>query len=313
MYPYHAHIEPTTICNLKCVSCSNQSVPESRKGHLTLLELKELVEKNPFIQDVSLLGLGEPLLNPEIVEMAIYLHNRGIQSRIATNGMNLNSVDLEKLLPSIDELIISFDSNEQNSFEEIRKGADFKKIVKNIKEIVNIKKSKRLSLTVSLQTIISKMNIDRLDQIPPLAGELGIDKMRFSPAVQYNPEYNGKKNNGNYKEVRNRIKSIQGPNKKFANLMRNKLESLCYRHNLAFGFAGFSPRFKDCWWPGKGIFITYDGYVTPCCMRMDPALLNFGNLFHQSFESIMEGDEYRRFINSYKKNSCPEICRECPN
>ena len=115
-------------------------------------------------------------------------------------------------------------------------------------------------------------------------------------------------------KIRERIESLKKtPDEEISgkNLKYN-LKSLCDHYKLEFSFSGFGPRFRECWWPEKGVFITFDGYVTPCCMRMDPDVCNFGNLFHQSFEEIRQGDKYSCFLKSFERGHCPEICKECP-
>ena len=314
MTPHHAHIEPTTLCNLQCRSCNNDGLPPRRRGHLSLSALKSLIEKNRFLKDVSLIGLGEPLLNPELADMAAYLHEEGIVARTGTNGMNLHKADLEKLLSSVVELVVSFDSADEQSFHEIRQGADFKQIIKNVEKAVAVKKKHGLPVLLSFQTVISKKNFHLLEEIPPLASAVGVDKMRFSAAVQYNPHTEHTENNPAYEKIRERIKSL-GKNAEEEipkENLKNNLKSLCDHYKLEFSFSGFDPRFRECWWPGKGIFITFDGYLTPCCMRMDPDVFNFGNLFHQSFEEIRQGDKYSRFLKFFEHGRCPEICNECP-
>jgi len=313
-YPYHAHIEPTTLCNFKCESCTNEMIPASRRGHLTLRDLRKLVEKNVFLKDISLIGLGEPLLNPEIGTMLAYLKDRGIPTRTATNGMILDQVDLGKILANVDELIISFDSDERESFEVMRKGANFDRIVSNVQKAAHLKKTRRIPVTLSLQTVISRTNLPRLSFLPPLAKKMGMDKIRFSSAVQYNPNYRCGNENDAYGKIRRRIRSIQGDPREqdLAPGLKNSLQSICDALGLQFSFSGFSPRYQKCWWPAKGIFITYDGFVTPCCMRMDPTVLNFGNLFQQTFDEIRDGDAFEDFMRSFRQGLCPEICKECP-
>lgn len=312
--PHHAHIEPTTLCDLKCRSCVNEGLPAARKGHLALSDLKKIIEQNPFLKDISLIGLGEPMLNPELPDMAYYLKNKGLQTRTGTNGMNLHKVNLEKLLSSVDELVVSFDSDEKNSFESIRTGSDFGQITGNIKKISRLKKSRKLSFILSFQTVISKENLSRINRIPPLAKSLGADKVRFSAAVQYNPVYGSKTKEMDYEKIRGRIRSLQNEDNasELEKQIENKLKSICQELELQFSFSGFKPRYKDCWWPGNGIYVTYDGFVTPCCMRMNPAVLNFGNLFHQPFDEIKKGNEYTDFIDSFNLGSCHPVCKECP-
>ncbi len=43
-------------------------------------------------------------------------------------------------------------------------------------------------------------------------------------------------------------------------------------------------RKKTYHWPFTSCFLTCDGYVTPCCIRQDPSVFNFGNIFKMPFE-----------------------------
>ena len=144
IFPHHAHIEPTTYCNIKCENCINDAVPAERRGHLSINTLKDILKMMPFIRDISLLGLGEPLMNPEIVDMLGLIKSKGIVCRIATNGILLDKIDMERLLTSLDQCIISFDAATKEKFEEVRKGADFDRIVRNIKGFVEIRNKNKI-------------------------------------------------------------------------------------------------------------------------------------------------------------------------
>ncbi|MDA8233932.1 MAG: radical SAM protein [Clostridia bacterium] len=113
-FPVHAHIEPSTLCNLRCVSCPNIFLPPERKGVMSLDRFREILDKMLFLKDISLLGLGEPLINPDLLNMAREARMRGITARTVTNGMLLNKIDLESLVGYFDEFVISFvQTNEQ--------------------------------------------------------------------------------------------------------------------------------------------------------------------------------------------------------
>jgi MoaA/NifB/PqqE/SkfB family radical SAM enzyme len=66
-----------------------------------------------------------------------------------------------------------------------------------------------------------------------------------------------------------------------------------------------------CQWPFHGCNITWDGFVSPCCLQPDPDLLNFGNLFESDFEMIWQSSSYRDFRARVKADREP-ICVECP-
>ncbi|MEK6589611.1 MAG: radical SAM protein [Nitrospinota bacterium] len=310
--PYHAHIEPTTYCDLKCENCINDTVPSGRIGHLSIDTLKDILSWMPFIKDISLLGLGEPLMNPEILNMLSLIKSRNIVCRIATNGMLLNRIDMERLLNSLDQCIISFHAVTKTTFEEIRRGSDFDKVIQNVKDMVTMRDRKKILTKIFLHTIITKRNLSEVLDIPEIAVELGVDKVRFVMAVQYIPE---------------NLISASSPffynSTKMANLLvndgnierdlANKLSDKCRRYGLDFSFTSSEKKFSSCWWPKGGIFVTYDGFITPCCLRMDPSVYNFGNIFKDSVDEILSGEKYQDFRRDFREGRVPDICSNCPS
>ena len=71
-------------------------------GFLTLKHFRELVERNPWVQDVELSNYGEIFLNPDLLAMLEYAHHRGVALR-ADNGVNLNYVK-----PSVIEGLVKY-------------------------------------------------------------------------------------------------------------------------------------------------------------------------------------------------------------
>lgn len=297
--PYHAHIEPTTYCNIKCENCINDTVQAERRGHLSINTLKDILKMMPFIRDISLLGLGEPLMNPEILDMLGLIKSKGIACRIATNGILLDKIDIMKLLNSIDQCIISFDAATKEKFEEVRKGSDFDRIIKNIKDIVNIKNKNKIPTEISFHTVITKNNLEEVLSIPEVAAKLGIDRLRFVMAVQYTPKIPNPKSQISNQEIERELMKT--------------LNDRCKRYNLGFSFTTSEKKFQTCWWPNGGIYVTYDGFITPCCLRMDPIVYNFGNIFKNSVDEIFSGEKYQGFRMSFKEGRVPDICSTCPS
>ena len=328
--PYHAHIEPTTYCNIKCENCINDTVQVERRGHLSINTLKDILKMMPFIRDISLLGLGEPLMNPEILDMLGLIKSKGIACRIATNGMLLDKIDIMKLLNSIDQCIISFDAATKEKFEEIKKGSDFDRIVKNIKDIVEIMDKNKIPAEISLHTVITKNNLGEVSDIPEMAAKLMVDKVRFVMAVQYTQgaslpvrdrtQTGGKWNNPLNPPLLRGTKGVVIPDPKIlihdAEIERELMKTLndrCKRYNLGFSFTTSEKKFHTCWWPNGGIYVTYDGFITPCCLRMDPLIYNFGNIFRNSVNEIFSGEKYQGFREGFREGRVPDICSTCPS
>jgi len=46
---------------------------------------------------------------------------------------------------------------------------------------------------------------------------------------------------------------------------------------------------------------------------MDPDVINFGNIFQESFEKIWNGEKYQNFRKTIIKNLANQICDNCPD
>ena len=305
--PYHAHIEPTTYCNIKCENCINDTVQAERRGHLSINTLKDILKMMPFIRDISLLGLGEPLMNPEILDMLGLIKSKVIACRIATNGILLDKIDMERLLTSLDQCIISFDAATKEKFEEVRKGSDFDRIVRNIKGLVEIRDKNKIPVEISLHTVITRNNSEEVLDIPERAAKLMVDKVRFVMAVQYTQQsvVSGQPQIPDPKILIHDADIESG--------LMNSLSDKCKRYNLGFSFTTSEKKFRTCWWPNGGIYITYDGFITPCCLRMDPLVYNFGNIFKDSIDIIFKGEKYQGFREGFREGRVPDICSNCPS
>jgi MoaA/NifB/PqqE/SkfB family radical SAM enzyme len=132
----------------------------------------KFIEKNEKdIVFVSLMG-GEPLLHPDIEEIIDFLQAKdGIFVMIGTNGLLIEEkIDI---LKKVDHVYISIDGDEpiqeivrQNSLTHILKGIGL------------LKKNK---ISISLNTVLTKYNINNLDYIVKLAKEKGIKFINIFP------------------------------------------------------------------------------------------------------------------------------------
>lgn len=74
-------------CNLKCVHCYAQSRDIEYKNELTTQQGKELIDDlAQFGAPVILFSGGEPLMRPDLPELAQYARQKGMRAVISTNG-----------------------------------------------------------------------------------------------------------------------------------------------------------------------------------------------------------------------------------
>ncbi|PKN69135.1 MAG: 12,18-didecarboxysiroheme deacetylase [Deltaproteobacteria bacterium HGW-Deltaproteobacteria-12] len=77
----------TRRCNLKCIHCYSNSADMNYPDELTTEEGKKLIDDlAQFGSPVILFSGGEPLLRPDLIELAQYATDRGMRAVISTNG-----------------------------------------------------------------------------------------------------------------------------------------------------------------------------------------------------------------------------------
>jgi radical SAM protein with 4Fe4S-binding SPASM domain len=147
-FPLNLDIEATTACNLKCDMCPRT---EMVKQH-TMWKV-EAVDYNLYtrlIDEGAAKGLcaikynfvGEPTLNPRLVDMIRYAKNAGVADvMFNTNGTLLDEKLSRRLIEAgLDKLFFSFDSPYREHYNAIRIGADYDKVLANIKRFMEIRK-----------------------------------------------------------------------------------------------------------------------------------------------------------------------------
>jgi MoaA/NifB/PqqE/SkfB family radical SAM enzyme len=111
---YIEHIEPTSLCNLRCRACIRRSW-EGAPGNMTeetfahfLAGLRTL---DPLPETVCFGGFGEPLAHPRILEMVAQVKAVGVpEVELTTNGCLLSREVSRALIEAgLDTLWVSLD------------------------------------------------------------------------------------------------------------------------------------------------------------------------------------------------------------
>ncbi len=296
-------VEVTNRCNLACPTCqlgTDQAYKGYDKADLSFENFKKTIDQIPSLVYVTLQGVGEPLLNKDIMKMIKYSTDKGIATYINTNGTILTETKSRELIDSgLCNLSISVNSFNEEVFAKTRSGASIQKISENIKRFIEIKKEKgNKKPIVSFRAILMKETEPHMEELVFKANELGIDVLYIQLFMSMIADKELMESTLSRKEI---------------DAFCEKLEKWKKQVGISIvteSFGKSSNNLGQCKLPWFSPNITAEGYVTPCCTISNPSLLNMGNIFETPFEQIWNSDKFVEFrANFYRKQ--PDVCIGC--
>ena len=162
--------ELTRGCNLACVHCRASSERGPYPGELTTDEcLRVMDEIATESKPVIILTGGEPLLRPDIFDLARYGSDKGFRMVMATNGTLITEKTIKKMKSSgIQRISVSLDGPNSEMHDAFRRARGaFKGSLRGI-EI-----AKKGGLEFQINTTITQANLHLIAEILHLAIDLG--------------------------------------------------------------------------------------------------------------------------------------------
>ncbi|OGP71458.1 MAG: hypothetical protein A2Z73_01510 [Deltaproteobacteria bacterium RBG_13_60_28] len=139
IFPKMVVVNVSYVCNARCIHCVHTIHPSSRKvvgdDFFIAEELfKKLADECGVHQTlIRITGTGEPLLHPQILELVKYAKQQGCRVSMITNGSLLTPEKADFLLDcNIDGIEFSIDAMSKQTYEKVRRGLKFAKLIKNI-------------------------------------------------------------------------------------------------------------------------------------------------------------------------------------
>ena len=151
----------TRSCNLKCVHCYARAVNKTREKELSREQGFSLIDDlAAFGAPVILFSGGEPVMRPDLVELARYAVEKGMRAVISTNGTLIT----EEKARDLKEIGLSYVGVSLDGLEAVndrfrgKKGAfrDAMQGIKNCQEV---------GLKVGLRFTINRLNVSEIPHI----------------------------------------------------------------------------------------------------------------------------------------------------
>lgn len=162
----------TTKCNQNCKYCHRFLHIED----LTYEENEKILMKliRAGVTHITFSG-GEALLYPNILNLLKIAKRYGIKSKLITNGVMLaKNKDIQEICDYLDSLTLSIDSIDNNINKEMGRGESH---FANIRTVLEYLKGKEL--TVNINTVVSKMNLDSIQELGEFLNNYNINSWRI--------------------------------------------------------------------------------------------------------------------------------------
>jgi radical SAM protein with 4Fe4S-binding SPASM domain len=301
--PVTLDVEPNNSCNFECPHCqvTHWSKPLANLDETSFLRL---LRQLPHLARVKLQGMGEPLLNKNLLGMLQIGEEHGISMRFTTNGSVYTEALAARLLDLKDTVItFSVDGATEEVFEQIRVGGKFQKVISNITRLC-VPGGDRRNPRIDLWTVVTSKNLHQLCDLVRLSKSVGADGITFQVFVS---DWGKQSMATTTHSVRldPRSQALHQALEEATRLAQDeKVDLRIFGNNLL-------SKKKPCPWPWTSAYVAANGDVVPCCILADSDTVKMGNVFEQDFAAIWNSSVYRDFRRRIRSHDLPEYCRNC--
>jgi radical SAM protein with 4Fe4S-binding SPASM domain len=322
--PSYVQIEPVGQCNLRCKMCPiNFRDDRPLHGNQKFMEFNlftSLIDQFKNLESLHLQGLGEPMLHPRFFDMVAYAVQKVVRVTTNTNLTLLNKRRAQQCISSgLDGVFFSIDGAKQETYENIRVNARYDKVLANL-ELLGKTKALQASLLPHLKMVmvIMRQNLEELPDLIDLASRYAVEEVyvqqlshdfgESSFTEKFQPLHA-------YVDEQTLLYEEPGRVEQYFQEARSRAAQM----GIGLRLPPTSPRLhapgtpgpKRCDWPWTSAYISFQGYMMPCCMVSTPELINFGLVNHNNLEEIWNSTEYTNFRQQLSSEKPHPMCSAC--
>lgn len=296
--PSSVMIELTNQCQLACITCprDKKDAHDYEIGMMSMDDFKRIFGQfEGSIDTLDLTGLGESLMHPQIFDVIRWVRSRADRVHIflTTNTILLNGPKVEAFRQDpVDTLCISIDGTSQAEFSSVRGRLHYGRLKERVRATVD-----RLGdlMNFILCVVLVRENIDSMPEFVDLAADLGIGRVSLKPVNL----------------VANALPSSYYDLYRTERFDALAVESTRRGEELGVDVDVFRIGTRTCTFPWDPIYVTWDGYLVPCCAKPFPKRRNFGNLLTGDFDVVKNSPSAVAFRRQLLGDDPPEFCRKC--
>ncbi|HEX2036585.1 MAG TPA: radical SAM/SPASM domain-containing protein [Chloroflexota bacterium] len=259
--PLKLHLEPTSVCNLRCPMCPQAiDAVKGNNGYIDLQVYRKIVDEAAgFAREINLFFRGEPLLHKSMAELLRYGRSKGARLHVNTNATILREKQSRMLIEDgASKVTISFDGPDKATYEQMRKGATYEKTLENVRQFLRLVKEYRSNGWRTPYTVMQVI-------------------------LPYDPQSPGPQVPRHMKEL-------------FAGLPVDEWDPIwphgwagVMQENGVVQAQPYGTNYHPCNWLWKSLAIYWDGRVASCCADFSGDQI-IGDVKTQSLQEIWNGE-----------------------
>ncbi|MDD4888598.1 MAG: radical SAM protein [Phycisphaerae bacterium] len=169
--------ESTAGCNLQCRHCRRLDVSlELSKSDLTTEQAKRMIAAVREVgEPIFVFSGGEPLIRPDIYELAQFAHEKGLPTALATNGTLIDAAVAAKIRDAhIRRVSVSLDGADEETHDYLRcQPGCFAAACAGLNHL------RAAGVSTQINCTVARHNVDQLDRVYQLALDLGVEALHL--------------------------------------------------------------------------------------------------------------------------------------
>ncbi len=319
--PVCLYLETTNRCNLLCTTCPRTYEELEPPADMSWQLFCSIVDQIPHLARAVLHGIGEPMLVKNLPRMVRYLKDRGTYVLFNTNGTVLNEKNGRALIAAdLDELRVSFDAANAESYKAVRGKNYFNRILKNVRAFRELQKREGHDKPrVSAWLTGLRKTVEQLPEFVRVAAEAGVREVYLQRLVFFEENAIGmaRADQALYERLsREEASHLERATEIAATL------GITFSASGAASEPGMSLRRGDhgspwslCRRPWTVMYITANGRALPCCIapfsQRGYENYTLGDATQQTLREIWQGPAYQAFRRALQSDKPPGACASC--
>jgi MoaA/NifB/PqqE/SkfB family radical SAM enzyme len=319
--PVCLYLEVTNRCNLLCTTCPRTYEELEPPADMSWDLFASIVDQVPDLARAVLHGVGEPMLVASLPRMVRYLKDRSVYVLFNTNGTLLGERHGRALIDAgLDELRVSLDASNRESFKAIRGRDYFGRILRNVRAFRELQEREGYTTPrVSVWLTGLRETVEQLPAFVQVAAEIGVKEVYLQRLVFFAESAIGKAQPD--QALFERLTQEEAAHLKQAEDLARSLgvtfsaSGAASEPGLSLKGSGDGSPWSLCRRPWSLMYFTANGRALPCCIApfSQHGYDNYtlGHAGHQSLREIWNGPAYREFRTALLSDKPPESCANC--